>query len=62
MTVLLQRRPDDEPVYQFLDRKRKEGKPYYSYMTAGSAKFLRVYYGKVRDALIAQGLWNVTSD
>ena len=62
MTVLLQRHPDDEPVYQFLDRKRKEGKPYYSYMTAGSAKFLRVYYGKVRDALIAQGLWNVTSD
>ncbi len=62
MTVLLQHRPADDPVYQFLDRKRREGKPYYSYMNAGSAKFLRVYYGKVRDSLIAQGLWNCSTD
>jgi len=51
MSVLLQRAPSDVPVYQFLDRKRSEGKPFYVYMTAGANKFLRVYYGKVRDHL-----------
>ncbi len=58
MTVLLQHQPEEDPVYRFLDKKRAEGKLYYVYMTAGSAKFLRVYYGKVRDALIEQGLWD----
>ena len=57
MDILIQLQPQDDPVYQFLDKKRAEGKPYYVYMTAGGAKFLRIYYGKVRDALIAQGLW-----
>lgn len=28
MAVYLQRQPADEPVFQFLDRKRSEGKPY----------------------------------
>ena len=46
------------PVYQFLDKKRSEGKPYYVYMTAGGTKFLRIYYGKVRDCLIEKGLWD----
>ncbi len=58
MTVLLQHQPEEDPVYRFLDKKRAEGKLYYVYMTAGSVKFLRVYYGKVRDALIEQGLWD----
>ena len=53
MTVLLQKAPPDEHVYQFLDRKRSEGKPFYVYMTAGANKFLRIYYGKVRDHLAA---------
>ena len=57
MSVLLQLHPVDEPVYQFLDKKRSEGKPYSVYMTAGNTKFLRIYYGKVRDALKAKGLW-----
>lgn len=51
MSGLLQKSPVDEPVYQFLDKKRAEGKPYYVYMTAGANKFLRRYYGKVRDFL-----------
>ena len=38
-------------MYHFLDRKRAEGKPFYVYMTAGANKFLRRYYGKVRDYL-----------
>lgn len=47
MTCYLQKAPEDEPVYQFLDRKRAEGKPYYVCMTAAGNKFLRRYYGKV---------------
>lgn len=51
MMCLLQTTPANEPVFQFLDRKRAEGKPYYVYMTAGMNKFLRRYYAKVRDYL-----------
>jgi len=51
MTVLLQKAPADDPVYQFLDKKRSEGKPYYVYMTAGANKFLRIYYGRAREFL-----------
>lgn len=58
MTVLMQLKPADDPVYQFLDKKRSEGKPYHVYMTAGGTKFLRIYYGKVRDCLKSKGLWN----
>lgn len=47
----LKRAPHDEPVFQFLDKKRAEGKPYYVYMTAGANKFLRIYYGRVREYL-----------
>jgi transposase len=43
--------PADEPVYQFLDRKRSEGKHYYVYMTAGANKFLRRYYAQVMEYL-----------
>ena len=57
MTILLQLQPPDDPVYQFLDKKRSEGKPYYVYMTAGMTKFLRIYYGKVRDCLKEKGFW-----
>lgn len=46
--------PVDEPIYQFLDRKRAEGKHYYSYMTAASAKFLRIYYARVKEFLNKQ--------
>ena len=58
MDVLIRNKPLDEPVYQFLDKKRSEGKPYYVYMVAGGNKFLRHYYGKVRDCLREKGLWN----
>ena len=51
MSTYLQNRPEDEPIYQFLDRKRAEGKPYLVYMTAGANKFLRIYYGKVKECL-----------
>lgn len=51
MQVLLQRQPINEPVYQFLDRKRSEGKPYKVYMIAAAHKFLRIYYARVKEAL-----------
>jgi len=51
MGCYLQHSPADEPVFQFLDRKRAEGKHYYSYMMAGSAKFLRIYYARVKEHL-----------
>ena len=31
--------------------KRTQGKPYYVYMTAGANKFLRIYYGRVKEYL-----------
>jgi len=48
MSTLLQHEPSEEPVFQFLDRKRSESKNYYVYMTAGGNKFLRIYYGTVK--------------
>ena len=51
MDCLLKHAPADDPIFQFLDRKRAEGKHYYSYMNAGAAKFLRVYYARVKKFL-----------
>ena len=48
---LIQRSPENDPVYAFMDKKRAQGKPYYVYMTAGANKFLRIYYGRVREYL-----------
>ena len=50
MDILIKTKTDD-PVYLFMDKKRVEGKPYYVYMTAGANKFLRVYYGRVKEYL-----------
>ena len=49
----LKKSPADEPVYQFLDKKRSEGKPYFVYMTAAQNKFLRIYYARVKECLAA---------
>jgi transposase len=49
----LKRSPENEAVFQFIDRKRAEGKPYYVYMTAGANKFLRIYYGTIKPFLTA---------
>lgn len=51
MDGLIKRSPVDDPVYAFMDKKRAQGKPYYVYMTAGANKFLRIYYGRVREYL-----------
>jgi len=41
-------------LYCFMDRKRAEGKHYYVYIVAGAAKFLRIYYARVKEYLNAQ--------
>ena len=51
MSTLLQCKPANDPVFRFLDKKRSEGKPYQVYMTAGANKFLRIYYGKVKECM-----------
>ena len=51
MDVLVKTSPENDPVYAFLSKKRAEGKPYYVYMTAGANKFLRIYYGRVKEYL-----------
>ncbi len=47
----LKKSPVDEPVYQFIDKKRAEGKPYKVYMMAAANKFLRIYYARVNEVL-----------
>ena len=58
MSSLLQTAPVGDPVYDFMMKKKSEGKPYLVYMTAGANKFLRIYYGKVKAALKEQSAQN----
>ena len=51
MDLLIKTKPQDDSVYLFMDKKRSQGKPYYVYMTAGANKFLRIYYGRVKEYL-----------
>lgn len=53
MSVYLQQSPEQEPIYQFMAKKRAEGKPYRVYMMASANKFLRVYYATVKAHLEA---------
>jgi transposase len=54
MTIYLQNQPAGEPVYQFLDKKRAEGKPYKVYMIAAAHKFLRIYYARAKEVMPTQ--------
>ena len=51
MKCYLQNVPENEQVFQFIDKKCTEDKPYYVYMTAAANKFLRRYYAKVNEYL-----------
>ena len=48
MSAYLENSPPDEPVYQFMDKKRSEGKPYRVYMMASANKFLWINYVTVK--------------
>ena len=52
--IILTRSNPENAVYCFMDKKRSEGKHYYVYTVAGSAKFLRVYYARVTEFLRSQ--------
>lgn len=55
-SVILRVSDEKNPVYVFMDKKRSEGKHFYVYMVAGCAKFLRIYYARVKEALDAQNI------
>lgn len=49
MQCLIQHKPTDSPVYDFIQKKRSEGKCGKEAMIAGLNKFLRIYYGRVTE-------------
>lgn len=49
MQSLIQHKPKDDLVYDFIQKKRSEGKSAKEAMVAGINKFLRVYYGKIME-------------
>ena len=51
MCCVLQLSHENEPTFQFIDKKRSEGKPYKVYMIAGANKFLRIYYARVKECI-----------
>ena len=53
MDCLIKTKPQAAPVYALMDKKRTQGKQYYVYMTAGANKFLRIYYGRVKEYLMS---------
>ena len=53
VSTYVKQKPLDEPVYQFLCKKRSEGKPFYVCTTAAANMFLRIYYARVNEALNA---------
>ena len=49
MQCLIQHKPIGDPVYEFIYKKRLEGKCGKKAMIAGLNKFLRIYYGRVTE-------------
>ena len=47
MQSLIKHKPEGDAVYDFIQKKRSEGKCGKEAMIAGLNKFLRIYYGKV---------------
>ncbi len=49
MQSIIKHKPQDDSVYDFIQKKRDEGKCGKEAMIAGLNKFLRVYYGRVME-------------
>ena len=49
MQSLIMHKPFNDPVFDFIQKKRNEGKCGKEAMIAGLNKFLRIYYGKVSE-------------
>ncbi len=45
----IQHKPEGDHVYEFIEKKRYEGKCGKEALVAGINKFLRIYYGKVTE-------------
>ena len=45
----IQHKPEGDPVYEFIEKKRSKGKCGKEALVAGINKFLRIYYGKVTE-------------
>ena len=52
MQSLIKRKPNDDTVYQFIQKKRSEGKACNEAMIAGLNKFFRIYYARVSQVYI----------
>ena len=52
-STILQHSDPANPIFQFMDKKQAEGKHFYVYTVAGAAKFLRIYYARVKAHLMA---------
>ena len=51
MQCLIKHSTEGDPVYDFIQKKRSEGKACTEAMIAGLNKFLRIYYGKVKEIM-----------
>ena len=49
MQALKLTKPQDDPVYLFMQKKEQEGKPYNVAKMAGVNKFLRIYYARAME-------------
>ena len=52
-STILQHSGPANPIFQFMDKKRAEGKHFSAYTVAGAAKFLRIFYAGVKEHLMA---------
>ena len=49
MQSFIMHKPSNDPVFDYIEKKRSEGKCAKESMIAGMNKFLRIYYGKVSE-------------
>ena len=62
MQCKLRLKPEGDPVYEFIQKKRSEGKCGKEAMVAGINKFLRIYYGKVTELYRELDAWLHTTE
>lgn len=59
MTSLYMSKPEeDSAVYDFMMKKKAEGKLHKQCIVAGMRKFLHIYYARVKQKYIELGIWN----
>lgn len=56
MRSIVSHKPDGDPVYEFIEKKRSEGKKSTLSNIAGLNKFLRIYYGRITELYRNLGL------